>query len=129
MRIGEVARILGTAAPTIRYYEEVGILPAAARRENRYREYRDEDVRRGRPRRVWPRQFVEGPQSAPMALATGRVRASVASFLTRAVGTADAAELPQAHRGTIPPRFGREFALKPVDHVRMACVNRDTTVW
>jgi len=42
MRAGEVARILGTDAPTIRYYEEVGILPAAARRENRYREYRDE---------------------------------------------------------------------------------------
>jgi len=27
MRIGEMARALGTDPPTIRYYEEVGILP------------------------------------------------------------------------------------------------------
>ncbi len=46
MRIGEVARTLGTDPPTIRYYEGVGILPAAERSENRYREYGDEDVRR-----------------------------------------------------------------------------------
>jgi len=46
MRIGEVARTLGTDPPTIRYYEEVGVLPAPERSENRYREYRDEDVRR-----------------------------------------------------------------------------------
>lgn len=46
MRIGEVARTLGTDTPTIRYYEEVGVLPDPERSENRYREYRDEDVRR-----------------------------------------------------------------------------------
>lgn len=46
MRIGDAARMLGTDAPTIRYYEEVGILPAPARQENRYRDYRDDDVRR-----------------------------------------------------------------------------------
>lgn len=46
MRIGDVARMLGTDAPTIRYYEEVGILPGPARQANRYRVYKDEDVRR-----------------------------------------------------------------------------------
>lgn len=46
MRIGEVARTLGTDTTTIRYYEEVGVLPAPERSENRYREYRGEDVRR-----------------------------------------------------------------------------------
>ncbi len=46
MRIGELARTLGTDPPTIRYYEEIGILPAPQRSENRYREYGDEDVRR-----------------------------------------------------------------------------------
>lgn len=29
MRIGKVARALGTDSPTIRFYEEIGILPAA----------------------------------------------------------------------------------------------------
>lgn len=46
MRIGEVARTLGTDPPTIRYYEDAGILPAPRRRENRYRDYQDHDVRR-----------------------------------------------------------------------------------
>lgn len=46
MRIGEVARRLGTDPPTIRYYEEAGVLPTVKRGANRYREYGDEDVRR-----------------------------------------------------------------------------------
>ena len=46
MRIGEVARRLGAGPPTIRYYEEVGVLPAPTRGDNRYREYTDVDLRR-----------------------------------------------------------------------------------
>ncbi len=46
MHIGTVARKLGTDPPTIRYYEEAGVLPRPARGANRYREYRDADVRR-----------------------------------------------------------------------------------
>lgn len=44
-RIGELAEMAGTSAPTVRYYEEVGLLPAP-RRVNGQRRYDDNDVRR-----------------------------------------------------------------------------------
>jgi DNA-binding transcriptional MerR regulator len=38
-RIAEVAQRSGFSAPTLRYYEEIGLLPAPARGENGYRVY------------------------------------------------------------------------------------------
>jgi Cu(I)-responsive transcriptional regulator len=44
MNIGEVASRAGVPAKTIRYYESVGLIPAAARRDNGYRSYSDTDL-------------------------------------------------------------------------------------
>lgn len=46
MRIGALAQNTGTTAPTIRYYEEVGLLPRPGRREGGQRRYGSEDVAR-----------------------------------------------------------------------------------
>jgi DNA-binding transcriptional MerR regulator len=47
LRIGDVARLTGTTPRTIRYYEEIGILPGArGRRSGAHRTYRPEDVER-----------------------------------------------------------------------------------
>jgi DNA-binding transcriptional MerR regulator len=47
LRIGEVARLVGTTPRTIRYYEEIGLLPAGGEREaGRHRLYTPEDVER-----------------------------------------------------------------------------------
>jgi len=46
MRIGEMAKQLGLAPETLRYYERLGLLPSPARNGGRYREYRDEDAER-----------------------------------------------------------------------------------
>jgi len=46
MLIGELARIAGVNPKTIRYYEEVGLLPRAARLPSGYRQYSEEDVER-----------------------------------------------------------------------------------
>jgi MerR family transcriptional regulator, repressor of the yfmOP operon len=47
MRIGEVARLAGTTPRTIRYYEEIGLLPAAGGREpGAHRTYAEADVER-----------------------------------------------------------------------------------
>ena len=47
MRISEVAREVGTTSRTIRYYEEIGLLPASdAREPGAHRLYDDEDVER-----------------------------------------------------------------------------------
>jgi MerR family transcriptional regulator, repressor of the yfmOP operon len=47
LRIGDVARLAGTTPRTIRYYEEIGLLPASSARERgAHRTYAEEDVKR-----------------------------------------------------------------------------------
>ena len=47
LRIGEVAKRVGTTPRTIRYYEEIGLLPAESARESgRHRLYGERDVAR-----------------------------------------------------------------------------------
>lgn len=47
LRIGQVASLTGTTPRTIRYYEEIGLLPAAAEREpGAHRVYLEADVER-----------------------------------------------------------------------------------
>jgi DNA-binding transcriptional MerR regulator len=46
MRIGALARELGTTPHAIRFYEKRGVLPAASRQVNRYREYSLADAER-----------------------------------------------------------------------------------
>ena len=48
MRIGDVARAVGTTTRTIRYYEEIGLLEACERRSGAHREYTEVDVERVR---------------------------------------------------------------------------------
>ena len=46
IRIGEVAERVGTTPRTIRYYEEIGLLPGGSRRKGTHRLYDDADVER-----------------------------------------------------------------------------------
>jgi DNA-binding transcriptional MerR regulator len=47
LRIGEVAKLTGTTPRTIRYYEEIGLLPAPGDRvPGAHRSYHEEDVER-----------------------------------------------------------------------------------
>jgi arsenate reductase len=46
MKIAELARRAGIATSAIRFYEEVGVLPAGRRLANGYREYADSDLAR-----------------------------------------------------------------------------------
>jgi DNA-binding transcriptional MerR regulator len=47
LRIGEVADLTGTTPRTIRYYEEIGLLPGTAgRKQGKHRCYGDADVER-----------------------------------------------------------------------------------
>lgn len=44
MNIGKAASLSGVPAKTIRYYEEIGLIPKAARTEGGYRDYGEQDV-------------------------------------------------------------------------------------
>jgi MerR family transcriptional regulator, repressor of the yfmOP operon len=46
LRIGEVAKLAGTTPRTIRYYEEIGLLPPGGRRPGAHRTYAEADVER-----------------------------------------------------------------------------------
>ena len=46
MKISDLAEQTSVPTKTIRYYEHVGLLPAASRQPNGYREYREADVDR-----------------------------------------------------------------------------------
>ena len=44
--IGEAARVSGVKVPTIRYYEQIGLLSAPTRTEGNRRSYDDRDLKR-----------------------------------------------------------------------------------
>jgi len=44
MNIGQVAKIAGVSAKTIRYYESIGLIAEASRTESGYRTYGEKDV-------------------------------------------------------------------------------------
>ena len=46
LTIGELAERTGTSVPTIRYYEQIGLLPRAPRQTGGQRVYRHDDVER-----------------------------------------------------------------------------------
>ena len=46
LAIGQIAREAGCAAASIRYYEQIGLLPRAGRRSGGHRVYGSEDVKR-----------------------------------------------------------------------------------
>lgn len=46
MQINQLADLTGVSPKTIRYYEDIGLLPAPSRSENNYRQYEEQDVER-----------------------------------------------------------------------------------
>jgi len=67
MKIGELAQETGISTKTIRYYEDIKLLPAPSREPNGYRTYEDESVER--------LLFIRDAQ------ATGLTLAEIASIL------------------------------------------------
>ena len=84
MRINELARRVGVATSAIRWYEQAGVLPAPARRDNGYRDYGQADLARLRLV-VTLRRLSVGPEDAGrlarLCLDNGEVDAGLAPLL------------------------------------------------
>lgn len=79
MKIGEVAAAAGVTAKTIRYYEQVGVLPAPARSASGYRDYTGDVLER--------LAFVRAAQAVGLTLAGIR----------GVIGVRDGGTLPCSH--------------------------------
>ena len=92
MRIGELADAASVPAKTIRYYEEIGLLPAPERRANGYREYDDSAGERLR--------FVKAAQAVGFTLAE----------IKEILSLRDRGEQPCAHVMELVERRARQIA-------------------
>jgi DNA-binding transcriptional MerR regulator len=85
LRIGDVARLVGTTPRTIRYYEEIGLLPeASARPSGRHRVYSHEEVERLREVMRLKHLLGVSLEELKTLLAAEEARAEVRAQLRRA---------------------------------------------
>jgi DNA-binding transcriptional MerR regulator len=102
LKIGALARQTGTNAPTIRYYEEIGLLPSAGRQAGNQRVYGEADVR--------SLTFIR--RCRDFGFSIDQVR-ELAAFLRDPLSTcADARDLAQEHLQTVRAKLAELKALE-----------------
>lgn len=102
LKIGAVAARTGTTTPTIRFYEEIGLLPAAERQAGGQRRYGEDDVRR--------LTFIR--RCREFGFSVEQVRELVALIEDPARSCADARELAHAHLTAVRVKLAELQALK-----------------
>jgi DNA-binding transcriptional MerR regulator len=102
LRIGDLAGRTGTNAPTIRYYEEIGLLPAAARAAGGQRVYGDGDVSR--------LAFIR--RARDFGFSIGQVKALVALMDDPARSCLEARDLAAGHLASVRAKLQELKALE-----------------
>src|SRR6478609_3188539 len=87
LKIGALAKQTGTSSPTIRYYEEIGLLPSAGRQAGNQRIYGEADVK--------SLMFIR--RCRDFGFSTDEVRELVALLRDPSSSCADARDLAQEH--------------------------------
>ena len=87
LKIGALAKQTGTNAPTIRYYEEIGLLRSAGRQAGNQRVYSDADLKNV--------TFIR--RCREFGFSIDQVRSLVALMQDPASSCADARDLAQEH--------------------------------
>src|SRR5205807_2509270 len=105
MRIGDVARSVGTTPRTIRYYEEIGLLPPApARASGRHRTYSAQEVERLREVMRLRDLLGVSLEELKTLLAAEEARAAVRAQPAASLPTP---LIPAGHRARDPRRLQR----------------------
>ena len=102
LRIGALAERAGTNAPTIRYYEDIGLLPRPDRQVSGQRAYGDGDVKR--------LTFIR--RCRDFGFSIDQVRALVALVQDRERSCMDARELAQKHLDGVRAKLNELRALE-----------------
>jgi DNA-binding transcriptional MerR regulator len=102
LKISALAEQTGTTAPTIRYYESVGLLPRAARQAGGQRRYDADDVRR--------LQFIR--RCRDFGFSIEQVRALLALVADERRDCTEARDLAQAHLDAVRAKLAELRALE-----------------
>jgi DNA-binding transcriptional MerR regulator len=102
LKIGALAKRTGTNAPTIRYYEEIGLLRSAGRQAGNQRVYSDADVKSV--------TFIR--RCREFGFSIDQVRSLVALLQDPASSCVDARDLAQAHLLTVRAKLAELRALE-----------------
>jgi Cu(I)-responsive transcriptional regulator len=102
MNIGEVANLSGVPAKTIRYYEEIDLVPAPARGSNGYRAYGDEAVHTLR--------FVASARN--LGFTVEQCRALLALYRDKSRASADVKRMANDHIAEIDTRIDELQAMR-----------------
>lgn len=116
MNIGAAAAASGVSAKMIRYYESIGLIPAAARTQAGYRSYGDRDVQILR--------FVRRARDLGFPVAT--IQELLALWGDRARHSGDVKRLALDHVGTLEHKIAELQAMAAtLRHLADACSGDD----
>ena len=102
LSIGEAAKAAGTGAETIRYYEQIGLLPKPARTSGNYRSYGSQEVSR--------LTFIRRARGLGFSL--DQVRTLLSLSDDRGKSCAEVDEIARAHLETVEQKIADLTALK-----------------
>ena len=102
LKIGALAASTGTSSPTIRYYEDIGLLPRAGRRPGGQRSYGAEDVKR----------LVFIRRCRDFGFSIEQVRSLLALMQDRGRSCFEARDLARAHLAAVRAKLAELKALE-----------------
>ena len=95
MNIGQAARESGVSAKMIRYYEQIGLIPRADRRDSGYRDYSPADVHRLR--------FIR--RARDLGFAVAEINDLLGLWRDKSHQSADVKKIAQAHIAQLHERI------------------------
>lgn len=116
LQIGEAAENSGVSAKMIRYYEDIGLIPSAKRKQSGYRLYNESDVHRLR--------FIQRARELGYSMA--RIRELLRLWHDRKRPSRDVKKLALAHIAEMEAQIARmQGLLKTMKHLANSCDGDD----